>query len=122
MIQELYRYLIDDFVIPYCQRLAKRDFFFKVEKMSTKKKGKREYLNNFETKDFTTKLNNFFEACIEVPRIKVGKRQTIETLINEKALLLAKFLRKEQEKWVPRISNGLTNDSIYCAWGEVYKS
>ena len=89
--------------------------------MSTKKKGKREYLNNFETKDFTTKLNNFFETCIEVPRIKVGKRQRIETLINEEALLLAKFLRKELEKWVLRISNGLTNDSNYCAWGEVYK-
>lgn len=32
---------------------------------------------------------------MRIPRIKVGKRQEIETLINEEALLLAKFLRDE---------------------------
>ena len=72
--QELYRYLIDDFVIQYCQRLAKRDFLFKTERMSAQKKGKREYLNDAETKDFTAKLNNYFEVNVEVPRIRVGKR------------------------------------------------
>ena len=40
---------------------------------------------------------------VEIPRIKVGKKQTIETLINEEALLLAKFLRNERKEWVPRI-------------------
>jgi hypothetical protein len=35
------------------------------------------------------------ESIVETPRIKVGKMQTIETLINEEALLLAKYLRKE---------------------------
>jgi len=48
-------------------------------------------------------LNGFFESNIEIPRIKVGKRQTIETLINEEALLLAKYLRDERETWNPRI-------------------
>jgi CRISPR-associated protein Cas1 len=38
--QELYRYLIDDFVIQYCKGLAKRDFMFKSEKLSGQKKGK----------------------------------------------------------------------------------
>jgi len=38
-------------------------------------------------------LNQYFESKAEVPRIRVGKRQTIETLINEEALLFAKFLR-----------------------------
>ena len=42
-----------------CKHLAKRAFTFKTE-MITKKKGKREYLNDVETKDFTKKLNNFF--------------------------------------------------------------
>jgi len=37
--------------------------------------------------------------------IKVGKRQKLETLIDEEALLLAKFLRDEKETWVPRIVN-----------------
>jgi CRISPR-associated protein Cas1 len=101
--QELYRYLIDDFVIQYCQNVAKRDFTFKIERMTVHKKAKREYLNDFETKNFATKLNNYFERTIEIPRIKVGKRQTIETLISEEALLFAKFLRGERKNWIPRI-------------------
>ena len=48
-------------------------------------------------------LNCLFESTIDIPRIKVGKKQSIETLINEEAMLLAKFLRTEQEKWIPRI-------------------
>jgi CRISPR/Cas system-associated endonuclease Cas1 len=102
--QELYRYLIDDFVIQYCQNLAKRKFIFKSEKTSGQKKGKREYLNDVETKDFAKKLNSYFELFVEVPRIRVGKKQTIETLINEEALLFAKYLRKEKKEWFPRIA------------------
>ena len=30
----------------------------------------------------------------EVPRMKVGERQTFETLISEEALLFSKYLRK----------------------------
>ena len=101
--QELYRYLIDDFVIQYCQGLSKRNFMFKTEKMSARKKGKREYLNDVETKNFTKKLNDYFETTVEIPRIKVGERQTIETLINEEALLFAKYLRNERKEWMSRI-------------------
>lgn len=49
-------------------------------------------------------LNAFFESMVEVPRMRVGKRQTIETLINEEAWLFAKFLRNERKTWMPRIS------------------
>jgi hypothetical protein len=48
-------------------------------------------------------LNEFFESCVKVPRMKVGKRQTIETLINEGVLLFASSLRNEQDSWTPRI-------------------
>ena len=65
--------------------------------------GKREYLNDVETKNFTAKLNDCFEATVEIPRIKVGERQTIETLINEEALLFSKYLRNEKKDWGPRI-------------------
>ena len=51
-------------------------------------------------------LHALFESKVEVPRIKVGRRQTIETLINEEALLLAKFLREERKTWTPRIAAG----------------
>lgn len=33
----------------------------------------------------------------------INKRQTIETLISEEALLLAKFIRDERKTWIPRI-------------------
>jgi len=50
------------------------------------------------------KLNGYFESKVEIPRIKHGDRQTIETLINEEALLFAKYLRNEQRIWIPRIT------------------
>jgi len=42
---------------------------------------------------------------VEIIRIRHGKRQTLEWLINEEALLLAKFLRNERKEWNPRITN-----------------
>lgn len=51
------------------------------------------------------KLNKVFESYVEVPRIRVGKKQTIETLINEEALVFAKFLRNDRDEWIPRIAS-----------------
>jgi len=34
---------------------------------------------------------------LHIRRIRVGNRQTLETLINDKALLFAKYSRKEKE-------------------------
>jgi hypothetical protein len=48
-------------------------------------------------------LNKYFESKVEVPRMRVGKRQTIETLITEEALFFAKYLRAERLMWMPRI-------------------
>jgi DNA-binding HxlR family transcriptional regulator len=48
-------------------------------------------------------LNSLFDRMVEVARIKHGNRQTIDTLINEEALLLAKYLRNELKDWNPRI-------------------
>jgi len=47
-------------------------------------------------------LKEFFESYVEIPIIKVGKKQTRETLINEEALLFAKFFRGERATWIPR--------------------
>jgi hypothetical protein len=33
-----------------------------------------------------------------------GEKQELETLINEEALLFAKYLRNERETWIPRIA------------------
>jgi len=56
------------------------------------------------TTDLTQKLCCHFESKVEIPRMKHGKRQTIETLINEEAFLFAKYLRDECEAWSPRIA------------------
>jgi len=103
-LQELYRYLVDDFVIQFCQGLKERDFTVKSESLSRKRKGKREYLNDAETKRMMRKLERFFESKVEIPLIRHGKKQRIETLINEEAQLLSSFLRNEKLEWAPRIA------------------
>jgi len=45
----------------------------------------------------------FLESTDEIPRIRHGKRQTLDTLISEEALLLAKYLSSERRNWTPRI-------------------
>ena len=75
----------------------------KTEDLAQKKKGKRVYLNDAQTRDLRRQLDRFFESYIKVPRMRVGKKQIIETLINEEALLLAKFLRNEHNPWVPQV-------------------
>ena len=74
----------------------------KTEDLTRNKKGKRVYLNDVQTRDLMKQLNKFFESIVEIPRIKVGKKQTVETLISEEALLFAKFLRNEHKYWNPR--------------------
>ena len=61
-------------------------------------------MNETMTNQFIKKLNVYFGSKVEIPRIRVGKRQEIETLINEEALLLAEYLRDEKKSWVPRIA------------------
>ena len=102
---EPYRHLIDSLLIEHCRNLKPNDFMVKTEHLAKKKKGKREYLNTRKTRELMKALHRFFESNVEVPRIKVGKKQTIETLISEEALLLlAKFLRDEWRTWTPRIA------------------
>jgi CRISPR-associated protein Cas1 len=101
-LMELYRYLVDDFLIQYCGKLRKTDFVLKHESYSKKRKGKREYLNDSLTKELMKDFYAYLEGKVELPRIRHGTRQTLETLINEEALLLAKYLRDERKTWIPR--------------------
>jgi len=101
-MEELYRYLIDDFMFDYVQGLKPKDFTRKQVQTTRKRKGSREYLNNVKTKVMMRELNDYFDTKIELPRIRSGKRQRIETLINEEAMLLAKYIRNESKTWVTR--------------------
>jgi CRISPR-associated protein Cas1 len=103
-LEELYRYLVDDFVFEYIQGLKPGDFMTKTVEASKSHKGKREYLNDAKTRKMMRELQDYFETKIEVPLIRHGKRQLVETLINEEALLLAKYVRSEINNWTPRIA------------------
>jgi CRISPR-associated protein Cas1 len=45
-LQELYRSIMDDFVVGFCQDLNPRDFTTKIESISRSRKGRREYLKD----------------------------------------------------------------------------
>jgi CRISPR/Cas system-associated endonuclease Cas1 len=101
--QELYRYMIDDCLIEHCRKLHKKDFVLITDFMMRLKMGKRIHLCEYETNELAEGLNGLFEREVEIPRMRHGSKQTLNTLINEEAYLFAKFLRHEQETWFPRI-------------------
>jgi hypothetical protein len=65
--------------------------------------GKKIHLCDYEADSLAEDLNALFDRTVEIPRIKHGYKQTLETLINEEALLFAKYLRNEKRDWIPRI-------------------
>ena len=101
--QELYHYLIDDFLIERCHKLRKKDFVLVTDFIMHLKMGKKIHLKEYETDSLAEDLNAFFNRMVNVERIKVGDWQTIDTLISEEALLFAKYLRNERKDWTPRI-------------------
>lgn len=102
--QELYSYLIDDFLIDRCRRLRKKDFVLKNEFLMKTKMGKRVILRDFETSVLFEALKTFFESKT-VPKVKIGRNQSLDSLICEETLLFAKYLRDERKSWVPRLPN-----------------
>jgi CRISPR-associated endonuclease Cas1 len=103
--QELYRYIIDDFLIKYCQKIRKKDFITVTEEVSKNKLIWRAYLNDLVADELADGVNQLFERQYEVPRIRNGQRQALTTLITEEAQLFAKYLRNERKTWAPRIPN-----------------
>jgi len=102
--QEIYRCLIDDFLIKYSQKLKKKDFEKHYEKGHYTKKIPRIYLTHSETNNLVNHLNKYFETKIDIQTMrKRGKKQTLETLINEEARLFGMYLRNERNEWIPRI-------------------
>jgi CRISPR-associated protein Cas1 len=101
-LQELYRYIIDDSIIQFgkdSRKTAFRRVYF------GKPKYPRLFLKSEKNREFEKFLHGCFSAKVEIPRIRHGKRQTVETLINEETLLLAEYLRNEVKEWNPRIVN-----------------
>lgn len=101
-IQELYRYLIDDFLIERAKKFHKKDFVAVTDFMMKLKMGKRIHLCEYETDSLAEDLNGLFGRIVDIPRIKHGNKQTLDTLISEETFLLAKYLRNEIKDWNPR--------------------
>ena len=102
-LEEIYRCLIDDFLINYAQKLKPENFEKHYEKGYYEKKLPRIYLTHTETNNLVKLLTKYFEKKVDIPRIRRGKKQKLETLINEEASLLAQYIRAEKNTWTPRI-------------------
>jgi CRISPR-associated protein Cas1 len=100
--QELYRYLVDDYLIERCRKVRKRDFVLVTDFMMRLKMGKRIHLCEYQTNDLAEGLNELFDRKVNVARMRHGTRQTIGTLINEEAFMLARYLRNERQSWIPK--------------------
>jgi len=98
----LYCHHIDNFIVEYARNLKPKILVTKDEDYSSNRKGKRQYLDDAETGEFTKRLNVYFRTKVNIPRIMRGEKQELETLINEEALLFVKFLRNETKEWKPR--------------------
>jgi len=53
------------------------------------RKGKRQYLKDSLIRRMMGELDEYFLSRVEIPSMRQGKGQAIETLISEEALLLA---------------------------------
>lgn len=104
-MMELYRHLVDDFLIQYCRDVQRKDFVVKTEKYVSNRQGKREYLCDCKTNDLMRRFYAYLDWKVRIPRIRHGEKSSIETLISEEALLFAKYLRNEIETWIPRIAS-----------------
>ena len=101
--QELYRYLIDDYLLERCRNLRKKDFCLTTDILLKTRIGKRVHLIDYRTNDLAEGITQLFEKQVKVPRVRHGSNQSLNSLICEEAFLLAKFLRNERNNWIPRI-------------------
>lgn len=81
--------------------------------------GKHIHLCEYETDDLAEDLNSLFERKVEIPRMRHGSKQTLDTLINEEALLFAKFLRNERQSWSPRVAELEQKSKLFNKTGKV---
>ncbi len=92
-IQEIFRGLIDEFLIDYGQRLNENSF---------ENKGERMFLKQKESYKMIKVINGLFDKRIKHQRIKkYGKHSKVRTVIREEPIKLAQYLRGEKENYEP---------------------
>ena len=78
-VQDIYRYLIDDYLMERRQKLHKKDFVVVTDFMMHLKMGKRIHLCEYEANRLADGLNTLFNRKFEIPRIRHGKNKVPET-------------------------------------------
>jgi len=92
-IQEIFRGLIDEFLIGYSQKLSEESF---------ERKGERVFLKRMDSYKMIKAINQLFDKRIEHQRIKkYGQRSKIRTAIREEPMKLAQYLRGEKGDYEP---------------------
>ena len=81
---EPYCHLVDDFLIDFCKDLNPSDFTAK----EGNKSSKRLYLKDDLTNEMVDDLFDLFKNKLEIPRVKRGKKQQLEPLINQESFLI----------------------------------
>jgi hypothetical protein len=100
---ELYRYLIDDFVIDYCRDLTSRDFSA-MREMHGVKMAKRIFLIDELTDDCVGKLFKFFEKKFPIPSVRRGSRIKLNTIIAKEPFRMWVYIvRTNKGEWIPKI-------------------
>lgn len=87
-IQEIFRGLIDEFLINYSQKLTDGSF---------ERKGERMFLKQKESYKMIKAINRLFDKRIQHQRVKkYGKQSKIRTAIREESIKMAQYLRGER--------------------------
>jgi predicted membrane-bound dolichyl-phosphate-mannose-protein mannosyltransferase len=73
------------------------------EQIAKNKMGYRQFLDDLKTDELMEGINKLFISTVNIPSMRYGEKQTIETLINQETQILAKYLRNERKTWIPRI-------------------
>ena len=93
-LQELFRSLIQEFLIHYVRKLDPETSF--------EQKGKRTFLTLKEEGNLIRAINNLFDKRIAHQRIKkFGKRSKIRTAIREEPIKIGQFLREQKPNYTP---------------------
>lgn len=92
-IQEIFRGMIDEFLIEYSQKLTEESF---------ERKGERMFLKQKESYKMIKAINELFDKRIKHQRIKkYGERSKIRTAIREEPVKMAQYLRGEKGDYHP---------------------
>lgn len=91
-IQELFRTLIEDFLVSYHQ---------KIDPDSFEKHGERTFLKRDEKLKLILEINRLFRRKIPYNRRNYSKRTLIKTVIREEPLKLAQYLRGTKTMYGP---------------------